>query len=45
MEKLVEDISFSASERSGEVITITAADVRTRVGELAKNADLTTFIL
>jgi ATP-dependent HslUV protease ATP-binding subunit HslU len=45
MEKLVEEISFSASERGGERIEITAADVRTRVGELAKNADLTRFIL
>jgi ATP-dependent HslUV protease ATP-binding subunit HslU len=45
MEKLVEDISFSASERGGERVEITAADVRTRVGELAKNADLTKFIL
>jgi ATP-dependent HslUV protease ATP-binding subunit HslU len=45
MEKLVEDISFSASERSGEAVIITAQDVRTRVGELAKNADLTKFIL
>jgi ATP-dependent HslUV protease ATP-binding subunit HslU len=45
MEKLVEEISFSASERGGESIEITAADVRARVGELAKNADLTRFIL
>ncbi len=45
MEKLVEDISFSASERSGETIGVTAEDVRSRVGELAKNADLTKFIL
>ena len=45
MEKLVEDISFTASERSGETIEISAQDVRTRVGELAKNADLTKFIL
>ena len=45
MEKLLEEISFTASERSGEAVTITAQDVRTRVGELAKNADLTKFIL
>lgn len=45
MEKLVEEISFSASERSGETIRITAEDVRTRVGKLAQNADLTKFIL
>jgi len=45
LEKLVEEISFNASEQSGETYSISAADVRERVGELAKNADLTKFIL
>ncbi|MDH5749584.1 MAG: ATP-dependent protease ATPase subunit HslU [Rhodospirillales bacterium] len=45
MEKLVEDISFTASERSGEAITVDAKLVRDTVGELAKNADLSKFIL
>jgi ATP-dependent HslUV protease ATP-binding subunit HslU len=45
MEKLIEDISFTASERGGETIEVTAEAVRSRVGELAKNADLTRFIL
>jgi len=45
MEKLVEEISFTASERSGETIVIDGTMVRERVGELAKNADLTKFIL
>ncbi len=45
MEKLLEEISFAASERSGEAITITGEDVRTRVGTLAKSADLAKFIL
>ena len=45
MEKLLEDISFSASERNGETITIEAKDVDDSVGELAKNADLSKFIL
>ena len=45
LEKLVEDISFSASERAGEALTIDAEMVRSRVGELAKNADLSKFIL
>jgi ATP-dependent HslUV protease ATP-binding subunit HslU len=45
LEKLVEEISFSASERSGETVQIDASLVRARVGELAKNADLTKFIL
>jgi ATP-dependent HslUV protease ATP-binding subunit HslU len=45
MEKLFEEISFSASERSGEAITITADTVRETVTDLAKNADLRKFIL
>ncbi len=45
MEKLVEDISFTASERAGETIKLGAEDVRTHVGDLAKDADLRKFIL
>ncbi len=45
MEKLLEDISFTASERNGETITIDAQQVREKVGELAKDADLSKFIL
>ncbi|MFQ5763311.1 MAG: ATP-dependent protease ATPase subunit HslU [Rhodospirillales bacterium] len=45
MEKLVEEISFTASERSGETVKLDAEDVREQVGELAKDADLRKFIL
>ena len=45
LEKLVEEVSFTASERSGETVVVDAEMVRGRVGELAKNADLTKFIL
>ncbi|WP_417486761.1 ATP-dependent protease ATPase subunit HslU [Maricaulis sp.] len=45
MEKLVEDISFTASDRGGQAITIDADYVAEHVGELAKNADLSKFIL
>jgi ATP-dependent HslUV protease ATP-binding subunit HslU len=45
MEKLVEDISFTASDRSGQEITIDADYVSEHVGALAKNADLSKFIL
>ncbi|GAB6052493.1 ATP-dependent protease ATPase subunit HslU [Magnetospira thiophila] len=45
LEKLLEEISFSASERSGESITVDAALVRERVGELAADTDLSKFIL
>ena len=45
MEKLLEEISFSASDRGGEAITITAQYVRDHVEELAKSTDLSRFIL
>ncbi|MFO1080424.1 MAG: ATP-dependent protease ATPase subunit HslU [Reyranellaceae bacterium] len=45
MEKLLEEISFTASDRPGEKIAIDAAYVRERVGTLAKNADLSRFVL
>ena len=40
MEKLLEEISFTASDSPGRKIEIDAAYVREQVGELAKNADL-----
>jgi len=45
MEKVLEEISFTAADRSGEVVSIDAAYVQNRVGELARNADLSRFIL
>jgi len=45
MEKLLEEISFTASDKPGTKVEIDAAYVRERVGELAKNADLSKFVL
>ncbi|MBU4434449.1 MAG: ATP-dependent protease ATPase subunit HslU [Alphaproteobacteria bacterium] len=45
LEKVVEEISFSAADRSGETVTIDAAYVTDKVGALAANADLSRFIL
>ena len=45
MERLLEDISFNASDRPGTAITIEASYVREQVSALAKNADLSKFIL
>jgi len=45
MERLLEDISFTASDKSGSEVTIDSAYVQERVGSLAKNADLSKFIL
>ena len=45
MEKLLEEISFTASERSGEAITIDADLVQATVGDLAKDSDLSKYVL
>ncbi|MDB5364367.1 MAG: HslU--HslV peptidase ATPase subunit [Rhodospirillales bacterium] len=45
LERLLEEISFQATDRAGETITIDASDVRTRVGDLAKDQDLSKYIL
>ncbi|MCF8495448.1 MAG: ATP-dependent protease ATPase subunit HslU [Alphaproteobacteria bacterium] len=45
MEKLLEDISFTASDRGGESISITADYVRTQIEDLLKSTDLSKFIL
>jgi ATP-dependent HslUV protease ATP-binding subunit HslU len=45
MERVLDEVSFSAPDRSGETIAIDAAFVEKNVGDLAKNADLSRFIL
>ena len=45
MERILDDISFGAADQSGESITIDASYVRDHIGDLAKNADLSKFIL
>ena len=45
MEKLLEEISFTATDRGGETITIDAKIVQERVGGLLKDGDLSKFIL
>ncbi len=45
MEHLLDDISFSASDRGGDSITIDKAYVVKNVGELASDTDLSKFIL
>jgi ATP-dependent HslUV protease ATP-binding subunit HslU len=45
MERVLDEISFDASDRHGQTITIDAAYVQAHVGDLAKNADLSKFIL
>ena len=45
MERLLEDISFDAADKPGTSITIDAAYVREQVADLAKDSDLSKFIL
>ena len=45
LERILDDISFSAPDRSGEEITVDGAAVRAALGDLAHNTDLSRFIL
>jgi len=45
LERLLEEISFTAPDRDGEEITIDEAQVRERLEELTKDSDLSKFIL
>jgi len=45
MERLLDDISFSATDKDGEVLDINAQYVEEHVGKLASNLDLSKFIL
>ena len=45
LEKVCEEISYTASDRSGESLAIDADYVSDRVGGLARNSDLSKFIL
>ena len=45
MERLLEEVSFTASDRGGETVRIDAAYVRRQVADLAQNTDLSKFIL
>ena len=45
MERVLDDISFTATDRGGENIVVDAKYVEKNVGDLAKNTDLSKFIL
>jgi ATP-dependent HslUV protease ATP-binding subunit HslU len=45
MERLLDDVSFTAPDRGGETLKIDADYVRVHVGDLAKNTDLSRFML
>jgi ATP-dependent HslUV protease ATP-binding subunit HslU len=45
MERVLDDVSFAAPDRAGDTVKIDAGYVHKHVGDLAKNADLSRFIL
>jgi len=45
IERVLDEISFSAPDRSGERVTVDGEYVRARVADLAKNTDLSRYIL
>ena len=45
MERLTEELAFTATDRAGESVAIGAADVETAVESIAKKTDLSRFIL
>jgi len=45
LEKLLEDVSFEAEERKGETVTVDAAYVDRQLAEIARNTDLSKYVL
>ncbi len=45
LERVLDEVSFAATDRSGDTVQIDAAYVEKHVGDLARNADLSKFIL
>ncbi len=45
MEKLLEDVSYDAEDRHGQTISIDAAYVEGQLAEVARNTDLSKYVL
>ncbi len=45
IERVFEDLSFTAPDRKGEAITVDAAFVESQLGDLARSADLSRYVL
>jgi ATP-dependent HslUV protease ATP-binding subunit HslU len=45
MERVFEDLSFAAPDRSGDLVVVDAAFVEKNVGELSRSADLSRYVL
>ena len=45
MERVLDEISFEAPDKSGQTLLVDAAYVQKHIGDLAKNADLSRYVL
>jgi ATP-dependent HslUV protease ATP-binding subunit HslU len=45
MERVFEELSYTAPDRAGETITVDADFVETNLGELSRSADLSRYVL
>ena len=45
MERVLDEISFTAADQAGQTITVDARYVESHIGDLARNVDLSRFIL
>ena len=45
LERVFEDLSFTAPDRAGDRVTVDAAFVETHLGELSRSADLSRYVL
>ena len=45
LERVLDEVSFTAPDRGGETVKVTADFVRAQIGDLAKNTDLSRYIL
>jgi ATP-dependent HslUV protease ATP-binding subunit HslU len=45
MERVFEDLSFTAPDRSGEAVTVDAAFVETNIGQIARSTDVSRYVL
>ncbi|HEX4736984.1 MAG TPA: ATP-dependent protease ATPase subunit HslU [Allosphingosinicella sp.] len=45
MEKLLEDVSFDAEDRHGETVTVDAAYVEAQLADIARDTDLSKYVL
>ena len=45
LERILDEISFEATDCPGENVVVDGAYVQEHIGDLAKNADLSKFIL